>query len=153
MKRDEVRNRYDNQHFLFGLFFSFGNRLQAAGDAFYDEITSKQFFLSICLGIFGKEAPTLGELADVFGSSHQNVKQIINKMEKSGYVVTFTDPEDKRKVRVKGTDKLKQLGEKYNEKGTWFLEQLYEGIDEKDLEVTCKTIAAIEKNLIKLKMN
>ena len=46
MRIDDVRSRYDNKHFLFGLFFSFGNRLQAAGDAFYDEITSKQFFLS-----------------------------------------------------------------------------------------------------------
>jgi len=151
MRVDDVRSRYDNKHFLFGLFFSFGNRLQAAGDAFYDEITSKQFFLSICLGIFGQEAPTLGELADVFGSSHQNVKQIINKMEKSGYVITFTDPEDKRKVRVKGTEKLTLLGEKYNEKGSWFLEQLFRGIDDKDLEVTCRTMAAIENNLINLK--
>ncbi len=151
MRIDDVRSRYDNKHFLFGLFFSFGNRLQAAGDAFYDEITSKQFFLSICLGIFGQEAPTLGELADVFGSSHQNVKQIINKMEKSGYVITFTDPDDKRKVRVKGTEKLTLLGEKYNEKGSWFLEQLFRGIDDNDLEVTCRTMAAIENNLINLK--
>ena len=151
MRVDDVRSRYDNKHFLFGLFFSFGNRLQAAGDAFYDEITSKQFFLSICLGIFGQESPTLGELADVFGSSHQNVKQIINKMEKSGYVITFTDPDDKRKVRVKGTEKLTLLGEKYNEKGSWFLEQLFRGIDDNDLEVTCRTMAAIENNLINLK--
>ena len=72
-------------------------------------------------------------------------------MEKSGYVITFTDPEDKRKVRVKGTEKLTLLGEKYNEKGSWFLEQLFRGIDDKDLEVTCRTMAAIENNLINLK--
>lgn len=150
MSRDDMMSVYDNKHFLFGLFFSIGNRLQTAADAFYEEITCKQFFLSICVGLFQDSHPTINELADVFGSSHQNVKQIINKMEKNGYLKTYIDPDDKRKTRVCGTTKLEELGMKYNEKADQFLNSLYEGIKEEDLEITCRTVAAIDKNLIKM---
>ena len=138
------------QPFLLGLLSAFDNRYQASADSFFHEITWKQFFAIICTNLC-KKSPTINELSEIMGSSHQNVKQIINKMEKSGYVITFTDPDDKRKVRVKGTEKLTLLGEKYNEKGSWFLEQLFRGIDDNDLEVTCRTMAAIENNLINLK--
>lgn len=44
MDRNQLLEGMDNERILFGLFFVFGNRLQAAGDSFYDEITCKQFF-------------------------------------------------------------------------------------------------------------
>lgn len=153
MNRDEMTAVYDDQHFLFGLFFSFGNRLQAAGDAFYEEITCKQFFLTICLGMFRENHPTINELSDVMGSSHQNVKQIVNKMEKNDYVETYTDVNDKRKIRVRGTEKLEKLGQEYDEKGTEFLNLLYKGVSEEDIRTTCQTMVALEQNLIKIRQN
>ena len=41
-------------------------------------ITCKQFFLLACMNLFQGEAPTVQDLAQVMGSSHQNVKQIFN---------------------------------------------------------------------------
>ena len=52
-----------------------------AADAFFKEITWKQFFAIICINLC-KEAPTINELSDVMGSSHQNVKQILLRLEK-----------------------------------------------------------------------
>ena len=60
--------------FLLGLLSAFDNRYQAAADAYFKEITWKQFFAIICINLC-KEPPTLNELSDVMGSSHQNVKQ------------------------------------------------------------------------------
>ena len=123
--RNKILNDVDNMRALFGLFFAFGNRLQTAGDAFYEEITCKQFFLLICMSLF-EEAPTLSELSEVMGSSHQNVKQIVNKLERDGFLSTYTDEKDRRKVRVVPNDKLAILSKKYEGKEIEFLNRFYE---------------------------
>lgn len=64
--------------FLLGLLSAFENRYQAKADSFFKEITWKQFFAIICIQMC-KENPTINELSDIMGSSHQNVKQILNK--------------------------------------------------------------------------
>ena len=40
----ELKN-YPAPYVLFGSLLAMGNRLQAAGDRFYDEITTKQWFV------------------------------------------------------------------------------------------------------------
>lgn len=151
MEREELLKGYDDKRALFGLFFAFGNRLQAAGDTFYEEITCKQFFLLICLGLFQKAPPTLKELADVMGSSHQNVKQIVNKLVQNGFVRTFSDEKDKRKIRVMMTGKMEQFAEKYRDQENAFMEKLYEGITGEEVSKTYHTMVRIEQNLIGIK--
>ena len=63
MTAEEVSRRVEKRYALFGLFFAFHNRLQAAGDSFYEEITCKQFFLLACMNLYPDEAPTAMELA------------------------------------------------------------------------------------------
>ena len=67
----ELKN-YPAPYVLFGSLLAMGNRLQAAGDRFYDEITTKQWFVLAVLENFSAP-PTLGELARGVGSSHQDV--------------------------------------------------------------------------------
>ena len=117
------------QAFLLGLLSAFDNRYQAAADAFFKEITWKQFFAIICINLC-KEAPTLNELSDVMGSSHQNVKQILLKLEKKGFVSFITDPNDKRKQRILVTDSCRE-----------FLEEN----DNPDVEVTLKKMLTDEQ--------
>lgn len=151
MKRSDLLKGMDTRKALFGLFFAFGNRLQTAGDAFYEEITCKQFFLLICLSLFRDEPPTINDLSKVMGSSHQNVKQIVNKLEKNGYVVTFCDKEDKRKLRIQGTEKIMQLGEKYEQQENDFMERFFEGVSDEELEVTFRVMNRLENNLIEIR--
>ena len=96
------------QAFLLGLLSAFDNRYQAAADAFFKEITWKQFFAVICINLC-KEPPTINELSDVMGSSHQNVKQILLKLEKKGFIAFFTDDKDKRKQRILVTDRCRDF--------------------------------------------
>lgn len=94
------------QPFLLGLLSAFDNRYQAAADAYFKEITWKQFFAIICINLC-EDPPTLNELSDVMGSSHQNVKQILLKLEKKGFVSAVPDEKDKRKQRIFVTDKCR----------------------------------------------
>ena len=99
----ELKN-YPAPYVLFGALLAMGNRLQAAGDRFYDEITTKQWFVLAVLENFSAP-PTLGELARGVGSSHQNVKQLVLKLQQKGYVALAQDGRDARKNRVHRTQK------------------------------------------------
>ena len=59
-------------YYLLGLISAFENRFQAVADSVMKEISWKQFFAIICINMC-KQPPTLKELSDVLGSSHQNV--------------------------------------------------------------------------------
>ncbi|TCL58057.1 DNA-binding MarR family transcriptional regulator [Kineothrix alysoides] len=148
--RDKLLEGLDDERALFGLFFAFGNRLQAAGDTFYEEITCKQFFLLICLSVFQGTPPMINELADVMGSSHQNVKQLVNKLEKAGFVTTFYDKEDRRKVRVAATEKIGILSDRYREQEEKFMTGLYDGVTKEEVKLTYKVMTKIEKNLMRI---
>lgn len=145
-KEDEI----DNKYYLFGLLNSLANRFQAAGDKYFEEISWKQWFVLIGISIY-KEPPTINEVAEVIGSSHQNVKQILLKLEKIGFVVLYTDELDRRKIRIKLTDKKSEFDSKYYRYSSDFIEEFYQGLNEKDIAVTLKTLLVIEKNLINIK--
>lgn len=137
---------FDDQHMMFGMVFALGNRLQTMGDQFYEEITSKQWFFLIGLSIY-MEDPTINELANTIGSSHQNIKQIALKLEKNGYVNLYTDPKDKRKIRIHKTEKCDALGEKYLEREIEFMSELYKGIDATALKTSVNTLQKMEENI------
>lgn len=151
MTREEMIEGHDNEHIFIGTLSALCNRLQASGDSFYDEITFKQFFLLICLSLFREYPPTINELSDVMGSSHQNVKQIVIKLEKNGFLKTYVDPLDRRKIRIIQTEKIAELDGKYNAKEKEFFLNMFRDIQADELEITLKTITTIEYNLRNMK--
>ncbi len=140
------------QPFLLGLLSAFDNRYQAAADAYFKEITWKQFFAIICINLC-KESPTINELSEVMGSSHQNVKQILIRLEKKGFVSTVADEKDKRKQRIIVTDAARAFLEQNDNNGRQsqhIIGRIFDGIDEKNLMVTIQTIMKMERNLSEL---
>ena len=140
------------QAFLLGLLSVFDNRYQAAADKYFKEITWKQFFAIICINMC-KEAPTLNDLSEVMGSSHQNVKQILLKLESKGFVSMMTDKKDKRKQRFVITEKCKKFLEENDNQSInseKIIMSIFEGIDEISLKTTIETIIKMERNLCDL---
>ena len=146
---DQILEVMPPQNGLFGLLFAFMNRLQAAGDAFYDEITCKQFFLLACMNLYPDEAPTANELAETMGCSRQNVKEILNGLCKIELVTLVQDKNDRRKQRIYLTEKRKKLAEKYQQKEMKFMKLLYDGISDDEIRYVYKIISRMEKNLLK----
>ncbi|MEE1076390.1 MAG: MarR family transcriptional regulator [Acutalibacteraceae bacterium] len=147
MKSTDVLNMVDPKYALFGFFFAFNNRLQTAGDAFYEEITCKQFFLLACMSLFSDTAPTANDLAKVMGCSRQNVKEILTSLEKKGLVTLTQCETDKRKRVVTLTKKAEQIAEKYREKETEFLERLFYGVNDEQIKSTYCFLSKLEENL------
>lgn len=133
-------------YFLIGLLSAFENRFQAVADGAMQEISWKQFFAVICINMC-KEKPTVKELAEIMGSSHQNVKQILLKLEKKGFVRITADESDKRKQRIEQTDYCRAFCEKNDEMAIRIMKTLFDGVSEEQLRVTIQTIIQIEDNL------
>ena len=140
-------NSMDKRFALFGYFFAMSNRLQTVGDRFYEEITCKQFFLMICLRLFENGAPTINELSEIMGCSHQNVKSIAGKLEEKGYLEIRPDSDDARKLRIRLTNKADSLAKKYQKKEVDFIDMLFTGISDKQIEITFKTLEKMEENI------
>lgn len=147
MEPREMINSMDKRFALFGYFFAMSNRLQTVGDRFYEEITCKQFFLMICLRLFENGAPTINELSEIMGCSHQNVKSIAGKLEEKGYLEIRPDSDDARKLRIRLTNKADSLAKKYQKKELDFIDMLFTGISDKQIETTFKTLEKMEANI------
>lgn len=94
-----------------------------------------------------KEKPTLRELADIMGSSHQNVKQILLKLEKKGFVNVVLDERDKRKQRIELTEYCMEFCKKNNEVRSQIIMNMFEGVSQEQLQATIATIIQIENNI------
>ena len=139
----------EESYFLLGLLSAFDNRFQAVADKMMQEVSWKQFFAIICTSMC-KEEPTIRELAEIMGSSHQNVKQILLKLEKKGFVSITVDEKDKRKQRVGLTQKCKEFCEANDEKSMQAIVTMFEGVSREQLQITIQTIMQMEDNLKKL---
>ena len=130
----------------FILLSAFENRFQTMADSTMKEISWKQFFAIICINLC-KTPPTVKELAEIMGSSHQNVKQILLKLEKKGFVSISVDEQDKRKQRIELTDYCQEFCEKNDEMSRALLKRMFAGVSEEQLQTTIQTIIQIEDNL------
>ena len=135
-----------SEYFLIGLLTAFDNRFQASADRTMGEISWKQFFAVICINLC-REAPTLKDLAEIMGSSHQNVKQILLKLQKKGFVEMQPDSMDRRKQRIFLTEYCRNFCEKNDQKTGKIMESMFSGISQQDLETAIGTILKIEENL------
>lgn len=147
ISNSDVLQMMEHKYALFGLFFAFHNRLQATGDTFYEEITCKQFFLMACMNIFKEEAPTMNDLSKVMGCSRQNVKQIVSSLEKKGFIELRVSETDKRKQQIYLTKKSFEMAEKYRIKETEFIDRMFRGVTEEEVDVVYGIISKIEVNL------
>ena len=134
------------EYFLIGLLSAFENRFQTIADNTMKEISWKQFFAIICVNMC-TEPPTINELSEILGSSHQNVKQLLLKLEKKNFIKFQEDKQDKRKQRIVLTKACFKFCENNNQAGSQIMQKMFNGIPEKDIKATIKTIIKMDENL------
>jgi DNA-binding MarR family transcriptional regulator len=138
---------FDNKYMVYGMLFAVSNRIQTFGDEQFKDITMKQHFMMIVLELYGKEAPTLSELADAVGCSYQNIKRMAASLEKNNYVTIVEGEKDKRKRHIVMTEKFHKMGESEREMTQAFMEGLYSGISEAELGCVTNVLKKMEDNI------
>lgn len=139
-------NQYTEEYVIYGMLFSLSNRIQTIGDKEFSDITMKQHFLMVALDLF-VEPPTLKQMGELIGCSYQNVKRMANHLEKNGYLIIQQDKEDKRKLLLVSTGKIKQMPEEFREGSIKFMKGLYQGITREDLKITLDTLKKMDQNI------
>lgn len=104
-----------------------------------------------CMNLYRDEAPTANELAKTMGCTRQNVKEILNSLEKKQFIRLEEDASDRRKRRVYLTENALRMGDKYREKEERFMECLYRGISDEEIDSAYSIISKIEDNLKSMK--
>lgn len=145
----EISTGIDSQYYLLGLLSTFENQYQSKADRYFKDITWKQFLSIVCIRLF-EESPTIGDLSEVIKTSHQNAKQILLKLEKKGYVELTADSEDKRKQRVKLTEKSAVFLQEHDQESSDIVGVIFQGIDQERIQKTIETIMLMERNLEKI---
>lgn len=126
--------RMDRRLIVFGNLFRVANRLQAVMDARMEGLTAKQWFVLLMFGMFDGP-PTLKELAAACDSSHQNVKQIIVKLQEKGFVNVEKDIDDARAMRITVTPKYDEWEEANRAAAAGFVDAMFFGMP--DGEIAC----------------
>ena len=135
------------REYLFGSIFLLSNKVQSLGDGYLEEITLKQGLLLIMIHVMDKEQPSVTEVADVMGSTRQNVRKMLDVLEGKGFVALSANPLDRRTLSVALTPKTEQLFVRFQAKGDAFLERLFDGVPPEDLNVTRRTVEALFENM------
>ena len=117
MKNNLFGEKVSYEHFappyvLIALMSRFVNRYQSAANAVFKELSWQQMFFLNGVTLF-KEAPSIKDMADFLGCTHQNANKLYAKLLRDGYIVSQQDGDDRRKQRIYLTDKaLRFLSDK-----------------------------------------
>lgn len=138
-----------NQQFIFGSLFVLANRVDTLLDRALQKfnVSSKQWFLSICVASLFDHDPSLKELAKESGSSHQNVKQVALKLQDKNLLELYKDPKDARTTRVKLSEYSNEFWKLSDQDSNEFMNQLFKDISNDELESVRKVFTKLNYNL------
>lgn len=141
-----------NIQYIFGSLFVLANRVDTLLERALQKyhVSSKQWFLSICVASLFEKDPSLKELAKESGSSHQNVKQVALKLQDKDLLSLYKDPKDARTTRVKLTANSVAFWKKTEADSYVFMSKLFENISDEEFIVVRKVFNQLSENLIKM---
>lgn len=118
----------------YGTLFSLINKLQIAGDTYFDGLTSRQFMTIVAILHLPEDETTINNIARKLGTSKQNANRMVAGIEKLGYVKVVPSPKDKRATNVLLTDMGKQKVIECSEHAVDFMADLFQHFDTQELE-------------------
>lgn len=139
-------NLLEQKAYIFATIFTLSNRLQALGDDFDKNITTKQWLFILAVSRF-KEPPTISEVASFIGYSRQNAKRIAADLDRAGFVILQKDQNDARALRVKLDPKCIEYFKKRDKREIEFLEEIFTGFDAQLTDGMYKGIVKLEQNI------
>jgi DNA-binding MarR family transcriptional regulator len=154
LKRDKrIMDISEKRKLIFGSIFLLANRLQVMGDQYLEKegMTTKQWFMTAMISQFGKNPPTLSEVAELMGSSRQNVKQLALKLEEKEFLKIEKDLHDARALRLKLTDKSQAFWDKRQEQDEQFIKDIFEGLGEEEIDMMLKSFKKLT-GILKIKL-
>jgi DNA-binding MarR family transcriptional regulator len=109
-----------------------------------DNITMKQWLMLIVIASGFKTPPSIQEAADAMSTTHQNVKQIAAGLERRGFMTLERDPDNKRIIRLKVTDRCRALFQSREENDKKAMYSMFENLTDDEMKALFNIIAKME---------
>ena len=137
---NEEKQLKEQQQYVFGSLFLLANKLQTKGDKFLseDNITLRQWLLTVMILQYKDQHPTLGDVAKMMGTSHQNVKQLANKLKERGFLEIEKDKEDARAIRLRLTEKSFYFWIAKEKENDRFMTEVFEDLSAEEVTVMAR---------------
>ncbi len=145
-------NVIPDEAMIFGLLLIISNKMNTLLEREFREfdVTTKQWFLSETINSLFDSPPTLKEVANAMGSSHQNVKQVAMKLQQKGLLSLEKDKKDARVTRLRMTEQSYDFWKRTDPKGAIFREKMFKEMDAKDISQTRYSLEKILLNLAEI---
>ena len=131
---------------LIALMSRFVNRYQSAANAFFKELSWQQMFFLNGVVLF-TEAPTIKDMADFLGCTHQNANKLYAKLLREGYVTSEHDGNDRRKQRLFLTEKAKMFLATNKVGSTESVKDIFSVISDDEMEILIDVMARLTNHL------
>ena len=133
---DIAKDLFFAQQTLVALF-SLTNKLQVQGDKCLQSITIRQMLAIPALIHAPDGKATINHLARSMGTTKQSAKQIVDAMERKGYVSVVPSEQDKRAVHITVTQEGQKAFGICSERTDEFLAKIFDNFSTDDLEALC----------------
>ena len=117
--------------------FSVTNKLQMQGDKHLQDITIRQILAIPALIHAPDGKATINHLARSMGTTKQSAKQIVDAMERKGYLSVVPSEQDKRAVNVTVTPEGQKAFRVCSERTDEFLANIFCNLNAEELETLC----------------
>ncbi len=129
---------YTREMFLwqqtYATLFSVSNKLQVKGDKALESLTSRQLMALIAIIHLPKGEASLNRIAKKMGTTKQNAKQLVDAMEKKGFVKIIPSETDKRAYNIEISEERKNDFIECYMRGMNFFMEIFKGFSESELE-------------------
>lgn len=121
---------------VFATLTAAANKLQMAGDAYCNPLTSRQYMTLLAILHLPDDETTFVKIANKLGTSKQNVTQIINSLQKKEFVTILPSPKDKRAINVRLTQAGLDTMVKCAKNATIdYMADIFRGFSQQELDV------------------
>jgi len=130
------KDLFHAQQTLFTLF-SVTNKLQIEGDKYLQDMTIRQVLALPALFHAPEGKATINHIARSMGTTKQNAKQLVDAMERKGYLSVAPSEQDKRALHVTITSEGEKAFKVCSERVDEFLATIFCDFTTDELETIC----------------
>ena len=142
--------KMDQRLIAFVNIFICANRLQAIMDSGFEDITAKQWLAITMIDAF-PEPPTLKQMSEMSGVTHQSMRQIVDRLIDKGFLKVVPDQKDKRAIRLVKTEAANHIRTKKAGQNISFVYRLFDCLTDEETTAYCSALAKLCDRLNELK--
>ena len=135
------------QEYIYMSIHMLANRLQILGDRFDPTISSKQWHVLAVISKFDKKQPNIGDIANVLGTSRQNIKKIANILQQRGFIRMEKDKNDMRNILLYLTEQCDEYYKGREQMEHEYLESIFFGLNDDEFKNLKSGMAKLFNNI------